>query len=373
MEVIGVNRPTSPPPLPPRPRTPSITTARLIRAVSTHIWLPHTCLANPISIPTQPLLLWAPPALWPTWWHHKDQHVMRFSMEAIHQASSIRSQSAWAIVCCHHPPCITVSTRPSLPTRPTSAPRLPPPSTLDTRWAPPKSTSTLTSREDTDWHWRAWPSAAASPQNRPTLNSINIPNLLSWTSDINRDRGTCNPHATVTYNLKILMTERKRKQIHNLSRRERWGWISEGYSSLCLFYFLKGPVFSFICLFFTLLYEESNVSLFYRDGWKRPFGTMEVFLFAFLLLSPLKFGNWLLNRGYWLEVWNPKRIGRRWNTETCCSSKKKISMALNCLNISKSFMVWGEKRGNSPHSTFSSRGGFWKYNQQKTTNFVVYL
>jgi len=31
--------------------------------------------------------------------------------------------------------------------------------------------------------------------------------------------------------------------------------------------------------------------------------------------------------------------------------EKKIMMALNCLSISKSFMVWGEKRGNSTHST----------------------
>lgn len=292
MEVIGVNRPTLLPPLPLRLHTPSITTALLIRAMSTHIWLPHTCLANPISIPTQPLLLWAPPALWPTWWHHKDQHVMRSSMEAIRQASSIKSQSAWATVCCHRPPCITVSTRPSLPTRPTSAPHLPPLSTLDTHWAPPKSTSTLTSREDTDWHWRAWPSAAASPQNRPTLNSINILNVLSWTSDINRDRETCNPHATVTYNLKILTIERKRK-------KKRFTTSLEGKHEA---EFLRGTIhdmfFLFVCFlerasflllfvfFFTLLYEESNVSLILQGCLKQAFWDSGGFLVCFSFTFP---------------------------------------------------------------------------------------
>lgn len=170
--------------------------------------------------------------------------------------------------------------------------------------------------------------------------------------------------------------KKKKKKIHSLSRRERWGLNFRGVQFkvfCCRFFFPEWASFAFFCLYFALLYKESNVSLVLQGSLKQAFWNSGGFLVCFLLFTPLKFGKWPLNRGYWLEVLNPKRIGWRWNTETCCSSKKKILMALNCLNISKSFMVWGEKRGNSPHSTFFSRGGFWKYNQQKTTNFLVYL
>lgn len=150
MEVIGASRPTSPLQSPLRPRIPSITIVPLTQAMSTPTWPPHTCPVSPTSTPTQLLLLWAPPALWPTWWHHRAQPVIQFSTEATHRALSTRSRLAWATECCPHPPCTTASTKPSLPTRPTSAPHPPPPSTLDTHWAPQRSTSTLTSREDTD-------------------------------------------------------------------------------------------------------------------------------------------------------------------------------------------------------------------------------
>lgn len=86
----------------------------------------------------------------------------------------------------------------------------------------------------------------------------------------------------------------------------------------------RASFFAFICLFFALLYEDSNVSLVLQGSLKQTFwDKRRLFWFAFFLFSPLKFGTWLLNRGYWLEVRDPKRLGRRWNTETCCSSKKK--------------------------------------------------
>jgi len=179
--VIGASRPTSPPPSPLRPRTLSITTAPLTRATSTRTWPPHTSPASPTSTPTQPLLLWAPPAPWPTWWRHRAQRATQSSTVATHRASSTRSRSAWATACCLRPPCTTASTRPSLPTRPTSALRLPPLSTLDTRWAPPRSTSTLTSREDTGEPEPAPLLPRTLPPWTPSTPETSSPRPQTWT------------------------------------------------------------------------------------------------------------------------------------------------------------------------------------------------
>lgn len=45
------------------------------------------------------------------------------------------------------------------------------------------------------------------------------------------------------------------------------------------------------CLFFALLYEESNVSLVLQGSLKQAFWDSRGFLVCFLLFSPLKFGK----------------------------------------------------------------------------------
>lgn len=150
--------------------------------------------------------------------------------------------------------------------------------------------------------------------------------------------------------------EKKKKKIHSLSLEGKDGVEFQRGTVQDVSFFLFFPerasfcfFFFFICLLLALLYEESDVSLVLLGSLKQAFWDSGGFLVCFYyIFSPLKFGKWLLNRGYWLEVRNPKGFGRRWNTETCCSSKKKILMALNCLNISKSFMVWGEEERQLP-------------------------
>lgn len=75
---------------------------------------------------------------------------------------------------------------------------------------------------------------------------------------------------------------------------------------------------------------------------------------------------------------NPKGIGTKvkYGNLLLFEELKKKLMALNCVNISKSYTAWEEKNkmeASLSHSTFSSRGGHWKFNQQKTTNFLLYL
>lgn len=101
------------------------------------------------------------------------------------------------------------------------------------------------------------------------------------------------------------------------------------------------------CLFFALLNVESKVSLVLQGVLEQAFWDSGGFLLCFLLFSPLKFQKWLWNRGYWLEAQNPKGIGRRWNTKTCCSSKKKYWWPWTVL-IFPNHKWCGEKREATP-------------------------
>lgn len=184
-------------------------------------------------------------------------------------------------------------------------------------------------------------------------------------------------HITWRYNNR---ENTKKKKIHSLSRRERWGWVSEGYSWRCFLshfcFLLKGPVFAFICRFFTLLYKESNVSLVLQGSMNRPFGTVEVFCFVFFYFPLLNLGS-----DCWTGVtdWKfgiPRRIWEKVKYGNLLLFKEKKYWWPWTVLIFPNHSWRGEKREATPrppHSTFSSRGGFWKYNQQKTTNFLVYL
>lgn len=92
---------------------------------------------------------------------------------------------------------------------------------------------------------------------------------------------------------------------------------------------------------------ESKVSLVLQGVLEQAFWDSGGFLLCFLLFSPLKCRKWLWNRGYWLEVQNPKGIGRRWNTKTCCSSKKKYWWPWTVL-IFPNHKWCGEKREATP-------------------------
>lgn len=154
---------------------------------------------------------------------------------------------------------------------------------------------------------------------------------------------------------------------------------------IILFFFVqKGPVVFAFVFAATLLYENGNVALVFtgknETGPSEDGGSFFPARSSFVISSPspLEFGKRLLRTG--VTYWNlgiPAWSGTRWNTETCCSTKKKISMALNCLNISKSNMAWGEKpqkRGIFPHSAFSSWGGFWEYEtNQDNKLFSVFI
>lgn len=263
--------------------------------MSTRTWLPHICPASLTSIHTQLQLLWAPPALWPTWWHHRAQRVMQYSTGATHQASSTRSQLAWATACCPHPPCTIASTRPSLPTRPTSAPHPLPLSTLDTRWAPPRSTSTLTSREDIDWHWRACPALLLPPKpSRPEPHRQPKHPFLNL-----RHKQRQEEHAILMELSRITWRcndrEKKKKKIHDLSRREKMGLIFRGVQFkkfLLIFVFSERASFCFYLsiLCFTLWEKERLICFTGKFetgllGQRRFSGWFSLILFPLLNLG----------------------------------------------------------------------------------------
>lgn len=181
-----------------------------------------------------------------------------------------------------------------------------------------------------------------------------------------------------------------KKKIHSLFWRKKNGGEFKRGALLCvliiiivIFFFQKGPVVFAFVFAATLLYENGNVALVFtgknETGLSEDGGSFSgSFVFCYFLPSPLEFGKRLLWTG--VTYWNlgiPALSGTRWNTETCCSTKKKISMALNCLNISKSNMAWGEKpqkRGIFPHSAFSSWGGIWEYEtNQDNKLFSVFI
>lgn len=73
---------------------------------------------------------------------------MQSNTLATHQALCTRYLSAWATACYHPPRCTTASISPNLPTKHTSVLHLPPLSTLDIPWAPPRWTNIHISRPE---------------------------------------------------------------------------------------------------------------------------------------------------------------------------------------------------------------------------------
>lgn len=127
---------------------------------------------------------------------------------------------------------------------------------------------------------------------------------------------------------------------------------------LLLFFFFFSERASCFCFCFCrnfALWERERRFGFHREEWNGPFGEWwKFFWFVRLLLFPPPSPSWIRETTFWTGVtyWNlgiPAWSGTRWNTETCCSTKKKISMALNCLNISKSNVAWGEKNAEERH------------------------
>lgn len=101
--------------------------------------------------------------------------------------------------------------------------------------------------------------------------------------------------------------------IHSLSRRKSLELNFRGiqFKKFCfLFFFLERASF---CFHLPILYFNKSHS-FYREAWRRPFETADVFWFVFFAFYfPLTFGKWLSNRGYWLEksreIWEKVEYG----------------------------------------------------------------
>lgn len=104
-----------------------------------------------------------------------------------------------------------------------------------------------------------------------------------------------------------------------------------------LFFSLKGPVSAFICLFFTL------ISLIRFTG-KRGEGLLRQRMFSglfFCFLFPPYIWEVTVEQGL-LTGEIPRNLGKGGIRKPAALQRKKILMALNCLSISKSLVVWGE-------------------------------
>lgn len=183
-------------------------------------------------------------------------------------------------------------------------------------------------------------------------------------------------HVTWRYNGK----EKKEKE---LFRRKRW-WISEGCSSLSFdSVFQKGPVFFFV-LFCAFVLSQLCVSrnekshLFLQGSLKQAFlWTVEVFWFVHSLFSfpLLNSGNDLWTGVTYWKLGIPRWTGRRWNTETCCSSKKKYQWPWTVLIFPN--QIWrGEKNrreATSPTPPSRAEEASGNIYPTKTRTFLVYL
>lgn len=122
--------------------------------------------------------------------------------------------------------------------------------------------------------------------------------------------------------------------IHSLSRRKSLELNFRGiqFKKFCfLFFSLKGPVSAFICLFFTLI---SLIRFTGERGEGLLRQRMFSGLFFLLFISPLHLGS---DCRTGVTDWrNPEKSGKRWNTETCCSSKKKN---IDGLELSQYFQI----------------------------------
>lgn len=145
------------------------------------------------------------------------------------------------------------------------------------------------------------------------------------------------------------------------------------FFSICFSW--KGQcLFVFICRFFALLYEEKWVSLVLQGSLEQVVWDNGGFLLCVSFCFPL------LNLGSdcWTGVtdWKfgiPRDLGEGEIRKPAALQRKKKRWPWTVL-IFPNHSWCGEKREATPPTpTFSSRGGFWKYNQQKTTNFLVYL
>lgn len=123
--------------------------------------------------------------------------------------------------------------------------------------------------------------------------------------------------------------------IHSLSRRKSLELNFRGiqFKKFCfLFFFLERASF---CFHLPILYFNKSHS-FYREAWRRPFEAADVFWFVFFcfFISPLHLGS---DCRTGVTDWrNPEKSGKRWNTETCCSSKKKN---IDGLELSQYFQI----------------------------------
>lgn len=129
--------------------------------------------------------------------------------------------------------------------------------------------------------------------------------------------------------------------IHSLSRRKSLELNFRGiqFKKFCfLFFFLERASF---CFHLPILYFNKSHS-FYREAWRRSFEAADVFWFVFFaFLFPPYIWEVTVEQGL-LTGEIPRNLGKGGIRKPAALQRKKILMALNCLSISKSLVVWGE-------------------------------
>lgn len=169
------------------------------------------------------------------------------------------------------------------------------------------------------------------------------------TSDMNRDRGTGNPLETVPQ-LEDKMTKRKWQKDSQPLLKEKTEENLRGVH-FCVFWFCFSERASCFCFCFVTafaLWEWKRRCRFYGEGWNRPLEDSVLYCFFLVrssfIIFPLLNSEMTFEQGLLTGILESQReVGQGEIRKPAALPRIKISMALNCLNISKSNTAWGEK------------------------------